>query len=156
MSKGYLFNPFTIATEDTDVLQAEYKRLVSTLDHDADVPFEIAKNIEVYANMNIIVGEMIARYKNEVDNMKSEIKAQESLQVYKQRDVWIKSHEGKPPAMSYFEALAYDFVKGDYIKLNASQEKLTRFKYAYDSHDNKINAMKKRYDAAVHEVGYNV
>ncbi len=155
MEKGYLFNPFTIATEDTKALSAEYKRLTSTVDPNADVPFEIAKNIEIHANMNIIVGEMIARYKNEVDNMKSSIKADETKHLYFERDHWISTHTGKPPAMSYFEAKAYDYVKEDVIKLNKSQENLTRFKYAYDSHDNKIQALKKKYDAATHEVGYN-
>jgi len=152
MEKSYLFNPFTIMNEGTDKLKLEYVRILDSIIDDEDNPFVIASNIERYANMYVIIGEMIARYKRVVDDLKQSIKAQEVTQVYKQRNTWISTNDGKPPAMSYFEAMAYDQVKDQYKELNGAAENLTRFKNAWESTETKINALKKKYEAKKYEL----
>ena len=49
--------------------------------------------------------------------------------------------------MSYFEAKASEFVKEDREKQFEIQSDLTRFKYAYDSIENKMNAIKKKMES---------
>jgi len=152
MSRLYLFNPFNIHTTSVEQLSEEYVKILETIKDDDGIPFIIADNIEKYANLYVIIGEMIARYKREVDDAKQSIKQQETLQIYKQRDSWIASHDGKPPAMSYFEARAYDQVKVEYQELNATQEKYKRFLNAWESTDAKIQALKKKYEAKKYEL----
>jgi predicted metal-dependent peptidase len=155
VEKTYLFNPFTLSQESTETLSSEYKRILEQINDEADIPSEIARNIERYANLNIIVGEMIARYKYEVDNLKSELKTKMSESIYFERDDWVNTHSGKAPAMSYFEAKAQRKNQELEREYNLQVQKLTRFKYAYDSGDNKIQALKKKYDAVKHEMGFN-
>ena len=59
--KLYMFNPFTIQNADSEKIASTYSNLQNELTNNADTGFEIAKNIEIYANMNYLIGEMIAR-----------------------------------------------------------------------------------------------
>lgn len=90
---------------------------------------------------------MIARLYEDVNVMKADVSNEENLQVYKQRDVYEKTHEGKPPAMSYFQALASDFVKDKRVLLAKKESDLKRFKIAYESIESKMNAVKKKMEA---------
>lgn len=154
--KTYLFNPFVINSVETSSLAKEYIRILEKINEDTDIPFEIASNIERYANLNIIVGEMVARYKYEVDTLKSEYKTKFSETLYLDRNDWEKDNTGKPPAISYFEAGAQRKLLEEENTLNKAIQNLTRFKNAYDSQDNKIQALKKKYDAVKYEWSNNV
>lgn len=64
---------------------------------------------------------------------------------------WNVERDGKQPAMAYFEALGTKFCE-DKIKLLADKEcNLKRFKNAYSSTEEKINALKKRTEAIRYE-----
>ena len=113
--------------------------------------YEYAHNIEVYSNLNYIVGECIARLTQDLIELKTKIEINKSIKTVAERKLWDTEKDGKQPAMSYFEALATRFCEDD-IKLLAQKEgDLRRFKNAYTSVEDKLNALKKRLDAIKYE-----
>ncbi len=150
--KLYMFNPFTIQNADSQKIADTYSNLQKELIENADTGFDIAKNIEIYANMNYLLGEMIARIQQEYDTLKTEISIQENKQVYMQRKQWQETQKEKAPAMSYFEAMAKEFIKEDSKKLAELGARLFRFKKAYESIDSKQNALKKKIEAIRYEI----
>ena len=111
--KLYMFNPFTIQNADSKQIADTYSNLQKELINNADTGFLISKNIEIYSNMNYLIGEMIARLQQEYDLLKTDISIQENKQIYMQRKQWQETQKEKPPAMSYFEAMAKEYVKED-------------------------------------------
>lgn len=150
--KLYMFNPFTIQNADSQAIADTYSKLQNELTTECDTGFQIAKNIEIYANMNFLLGEMIARLQQEYDTKKTEISITENKQIYVQRKQWQETNKDKAPAMTYFEAMAKDFVKEDYMKLAELNSRLFRFKKAYESVDSKQNALKKKLEAIKYEL----
>ena len=150
--KLYMFNPFTIQNADSKKIADTYSNLQKELIENPDTGFNIAKNIEIYANMNYLIGEMIARLQQEYDLVKTDISIQENKQIYMQRKQWQETQKEKPPAMSYFEAMAKEYVKEDSKKLAELGARLFRFKKAYESIDSKQNALKKKIEAIRHEI----
>ena len=150
--KLYMFNPFTIQNADSLQIAETYGNLQNMLVENADTGFLLAKNIEIYANMNYLIGEMIARIQQEYDTLKTEISIEENKQVYMQRKQWQETQKEKPPAMSYFEAMAKEYVKEDSKKLAELGARLFRFKKAYESIDSKQNALKKKIEAIRYEI----
>ena len=150
--KLYMFNPFTIQNADSEKIASTYSNLQNELTNNADTGFEIAKNIEIYANMNYLIGEMIARIQQEYDTLKTDISITENKQVYIHRKHWQETQTEKAPAMSYFEAMAKEFVKEDSKKLAELGARLFRFKKAYESIDSKQNALKKKIEAIRYEI----
>lgn len=148
----YMFNPFTIQDADNGAIADTYSKLQNELNTDVDTGFQIAKNIEIYSNMNFLLGEMIARLQQEYDTKKAEISITENKQIYMQRKQWQETNKDKAPAMSYFEAMAKEFVKNDYIELAELNSRLFRFKKAYESIENKMNALKKKLEAIKYEL----
>ena len=140
--KLYMFNPFTIQNADSGQIANTYTNLQKALKDKPETGFEISNNIEIYANMNYLLGEMIARIQQEYDLLKTDISISENKQVYMQRKQWQETQAEKPPAMSYFEAMAKEFVKDDSKKLAELGARLFRFKKAYESIDSKQNALK--------------
>lgn len=152
MENTYLFNPFIVNGTEEEIANT-YHKLQSKILDNCNAPSEYANNIETYANMNYLVGEMIARLTFEYSTLKTEIKIRESKNIYLTRKQWLELETDKPPAMSYFEALATESVKNDLIKLAELESKLKRFKNAYDSIQDKSNAIKKQMEALKYEIG---
>ncbi len=150
--KLYMFNPFTIQNADSQKIADTYTKLQNELIENPNTGFEISKNIEIYANMNYLIGEMIARLQQEYDTLKTDISIQENKQIHMQRKQWQETQKEKPPAMSYFEAMAKEFVKDDSKKLTELGSRLFRFKKAYESIDSKQNALKKKIEAIRYEI----
>ena len=150
--KLYMFNPFTIQNADSQKIADTYSNLQKELKSNPESGFDIAKNIEIYANMNYLIGEMIARIQEEYDTKKTEISIMENKQIYIQRKQWQETQKEKAPAMSYFEAMAKEFVKEDTKKLAELGSRLFRFKKAYESIDSKQNALKKKIEAIRYEI----
>lgn len=145
--KLYMFNPFTIEKADSREIGDTYTNLQNRLSVDTDTPYQLANNIEIYANMNFLLGEMIARIQEQHDELKTEISITENKQIYMQRKQWQETNSEKPPAMSYFEAMAKEFVKKESEELARLGANLFRFKKAYESIESKQNALKKKMDA---------
>lgn len=150
--KIYMFNPFKIEKADSKAIGAAYVGLQEKLNKETDTPYQIAQNIEVYANMNFLLGEMIARLQREYDLLKTEINITENKQIYMQRKQWQETNTEKAPAMSYFEAMAKEYVKEDSKNLAELGANLFRFKKAYESIESKQNALKKKIEAIKYEL----
>ena len=149
--KLYLFNPFDIENWSNEKVKEQLTILIDKYDTEAYTPYQYAQNIENLANQMYLIGEMVARLHELVYINKAELENEENLQVYKLRDVWEKTHEGKPPAMAYFQAQASEFVKDKRLTLAKLESNLKRFKIAYDSIEAKMNAVKKKLEAVKYE-----
>ena len=147
-----MFNPFTIQKADSQEISDTYTNLQREIIENADTGWKLADNIEIYANMNYLIGEMIARIQQEYDTLKQEISITENKQIYMQRKQWQETNKDKAPAMSYFEAMAKEYVKEDSKKLAELGARLFRFKKAYESIDSKQNALKKKIEAIRYEI----
>ncbi len=149
--KLYMFNPFMVQNTDSREIADTYTNLQNKIIEEADTPYKLADNIETYSNMNYLIGEMIARIQEEYDTLKTEISIAENKQIYISRKQWQETHTEKAPAMSYFEAMAKEFVKEDSKKLAKLGARLFRFKKAYESIESKQNALKKKIEAMKYE-----
>lgn len=149
MEKTYLFNPFDIKNWENLKIKNELDELIDRyLKDDSSLSlYQHSLNIENLANQNYLLGEMIARLTEDTLLLKNKVENAHSLQTYKERNTWTKMNEGKAPAMSYFEAIADEFVSEDRERLAKLQSDLKRFQIAYKSMEEKINANKKKMEA---------
>ena len=146
--KLYLFNPFVLKkVEDNNEIAKLYSEVFNTLLEDPNTMYEYAHNIEVYSNLNYILGEVIARLTKDLIELKTKIEINKAIHMVDERKRWEKEEVIKTPAMSYFEALGTRFCEED-IKLLAQKESdLKRFKNAYQSTEEKLNALKKKMES---------
>lgn len=146
----YLFNPFNLKNWENQQIKDQIDLLIAKYDEDADTMGGMALNIENLANQNVLLGEMIARLTEEYVVMKANLEANENIAIVTRRTDW--NGEGKPPAMKYFEALAAAQYEKERKELAKKESDLKRFKIAYDSIGEKINAIKKRMEAIKFEI----
>ena len=147
----YLFNPFQIKKKTEIELKEIYENVYKDLLEDCNTMYEYAHNIEVYSNLNYIIGEIVARLQKDVIELKTKIKIDTAINQTEERKRWNTDVNGKPPAISYFEALATRFSQNDINKLADKECSLMRFKNAYNSTEEKINALKKKMDSIKYE-----
>ena len=147
----YLFNPFQIKKKTEVELKDIYENVYKDLFEDCNTMYEYAHNIEVYSNLNYIIGEIVARLQRDVIELKTKIKIDTAINQTEERKRWNVELNGKPPAISYFEALATRFSQDDINKLADKECSLMRFKNAYNSTEEKINALKKKMDSIRYE-----
>lgn len=145
--KTFLFNPFQIKEINEKELASMYSNVFKKIINDPITMYQYAENVETYANLNYIIGEIISRLTRDLINIKTQIEIKKAIKCVEERKRWDTSVNGKMPAMSYFEALGTRFCEND-IKLLADKEcSLKRFKNAYNSTEEKINALKKKIDS---------
>lgn len=145
--KLYLFNPFRIKQMSDNQLRDAYNEVFQDLLNEPNTMYQYAHNIEIYSNLNYIIGEIIARLTEDLINLKTDIQVKSAIKCVEERKDWNTERDGKQPAMSYFEALGTKFCE-DKIKLLAKKEcALKRFKNAYNSTEEKINALKKKQES---------
>ncbi len=145
--KEYLFNPFNIKNKNEKDLQAMYQNTFSKMIEEPNSMYEHATNIEVYSNLNYIIGEIIARLTKDIINIKTTIEINKAIEMVEQRKLWLKVNTDKPPAMAYFEALGVRSCQSDINTLADKECSLKRFKNAYNSISEKINALKKKMES---------
>lgn len=150
--KLYMFNPFNMSSAKSEDIAETYKSLQGEIINTPDTPVEISKNIELYANMNYLIGEMIARITEEYDTLKVETSIKENKKLYETRQIWKENNDEKAPAMSYFEAIAKESVQKELKELAELGARLFRFKKAYESIESKQNALKKRIESIKYEL----
>lgn len=150
--KEYLFNPFNIKNKTSKDLRDMYSKVFQQLLEEPNTMYEYAHNLEVYSNLNYIIGEVIARLTKDVIELKTKIKIDTAINTTEERKHW---SDGKPPAMSYFEALATRMSQESINMLADKNCSLTRFKNAYKSTEEKINAVKKKMEAIKYEEPFN-
>lgn len=149
-----MFNPFQIESATEKELAETYTNLQQRIIEEDDTPFLISTNIEIYANMCYIIGEMIARITEQYELLKTEIGIEENQALYSFRNQWIRDNDERPPAISYFEAMAKQTVKSKYEELARLNAKLYRFKRAFESTTEKINALKFKIKSLGMEGGF--
>lgn len=148
MTKYYLFNPFELKkVKDNNEIAKLYNEVFQDLIENPETMYEYAHNIEVYSNLNYIVGEIIARLTTDLIEIKTRIEINKAVKCVEERNNWDEAELGKKPAISYFEALATRFCQEDINLLAKKEGDLRRFKNAYTSVEEKLNALKKRLDA---------
>ena len=152
IEKTYLYNPFDLKSWSDEQIGNQVKLLIPRYQADDTTMFGMAKNVETLANIMYLFGEMIARLTREYGLMKIDVDAKEKKQITVQRKLWVEENPNdKVPAMSFFEAKAAEFVRDDKDKLMRKYEQLTRFKQAYESYEQIINAIKKKMEAIKYE-----
>lgn len=147
MEELYLFNPFRIKSKTEIELKDIYEKIYKELKEEPNTMYEYAHNIEIYSNLNYLVGEIIARLQKDVIELKTKIKIDTAITQTEERKNWNSEIDGKPPAISYFEALATRFSQKDINSLADKECSLSRFKNAYKSIEEKINALKKKMES---------
>lgn len=150
--KVYLFNPWQIKRWKDEEIQIQVIELIKLYDPENDTMYGTSKNIEIISDINYLYGEMISRLTNQVSHLKLENDTREAKEVVRTRKNWLKEHPGeKPPAMSYFESEAEEIVKESRDLQFEKNADLTRFKYAYESMGEKMNALKKKLESIKYE-----
>ena len=150
--KLYLFNPFDIKNWKVEQVREQLSLLQDNyLYPEAETMYTLAYNAENLANQLYLIGEMIARLSQDVLLVENDVECSFNKQISIARKQWTETNTDKPPAMSYFEAMASEFVKEDRKKLAEKQSDLSRFKYAYEAIEAKMNALKKKMDAVKYE-----
>ena len=149
--KLYMFNPFRIGEWTDKEVQEQFETLLNEYDHEADIISLMARNVEVLANQMYLMGEMIARYSERVANLKMEVKVKSALIIQEERNAWVRINSKKVPAQAYFEAVADSKLMEERKQLIDCETRLTRFKYAYNSTEERMNAQKKKIDAFKYE-----
>lgn len=149
--KLYMFNPFRINEWKDEEVQEQFESLLEQYDHEADIVSLMARNVEVLANQMYLMGEMIARYSERVANLKMEIKVKSALTIQEERNDWVRTHSSKAPAMTYFEAVADSKLEKERHQLIDCETRLTRFKYAYNATEERMNSQKRKIDAFKYE-----
>ena len=147
----YLFNPFQIKKKNEIELKDIYEQVYKELLDECNTMYEYAHNIEVYSNLNYIIGEIVARLQKDVIELKTKIRIDTAITQTNERKNWNTEVDGKPPAISYFEALATRFSQDDINRLADKECSLMRFKNAYKSTEEKINALKKKMESIKYE-----
>ena len=148
----FFFSPVEAKKADYNELNEILNKLIGKYQYQAKLPYEIAHNIEVMSNMLYIYGIFEAKLSEEVSLLKLDADKKEAKAIYEERKRWLKENTDKPPAMSYFEALAQDMVSDLREKQYKQTGYMNAFKSSYESIENKINAQKKILDAMGKEV----
>lgn len=144
--KLFRFNPFNIKNWKDEEVKEQYEILENSL-CTGDAPSELAWDIELYANMGYLIGEMVARYYELVAIQKVQTDVNIANAIYRERKDWANSNTDKAPAMSYFENKAQSQYLDELKELARLESNLKRFKYAYDSIESKQNALKKKIES---------
>lgn len=152
IEKAYLYNPFDVKNWTDKQIEEQVRALLPRYIADDTTMYGLARNVETLANIMYLFGEMIARLTREYGLLKIDVDAKEKKQITIQRKLWGQENPNeKYPAMSFFEAKASEYVRDDKDKLMEKFEQLTRFKQAYDSYEQIINATKKKLEAVKYE-----
>ena len=143
----YLYSPFDVKRWTDEEIEKEVGMLIKKYNPNANSMFEYATDIEIISNIMYLYGEMVSRLENEYAVKKLECDFKEAREVRDLRRRWSDTTSEKAPAMSYFEAEAKVKVEDDRKKVLDLQSQSRRFKYAYSSFEDKMNALKKKMDA---------
>jgi len=144
----YLFNPWQIRRWTEEEICQQVNELIKGYNPEADTMYEISQDIEIISDIQYLYGEMIARLGDETAKLKLKIDSKENKEKVRTRKNWVEDHpKEKAPAMDYFQAEAEEIVRDEREKQLDKVSDLTRFKYAYESMEQKMNALKKKLES---------
>lgn len=141
-----MYTPFNINTVSEETLVEQIESLLNSCDEEVDTPYELSENVIKLTDILYIYGELYARAQRAYALEKFQNSTNETLLAHK-----LKSESTEKMPVGYFSALAQQQMleqkKDEYdLQLNVS-----RLKYAYDATQEKINAIKKKIDAAKYD-----
>ena len=84
-NKMYLFNPFNIKNINEYELKNLFDEVFKELLDQCNTMYEYSHNIEVYANLNYIIGEIVARLKGDIIELKTKIDIDMAINKTSQR-----------------------------------------------------------------------
>lgn len=145
--KLFMFNPFALKEWSNEEIKEQIDVLINNYHPDAEVMMDMALNVENLSNQMYLIGEMIARITENYNLSKADLENDTNFIVYAERNDYEKKHDGKVPAMSYFQALAYNQTKEKRQSVAKLDADLKRFKVAYESVEAKMQAVKKKMEA---------
>lgn len=147
----YLYNPFDVKRWTVEDIEKEVGILTKKYFKNPDSMYEYSNNIEILSNIMYLFGEMISRCNEEFALMKLDVDYEENKEKRDLRKQWIETTNEKAPAMEYFEAAAKVKVKEKRKATLDKKSQAERFRYAYDSYQEKINALKKKMESIKYE-----
>ncbi len=145
--KLFMFNPFALKEWSNEDIKEQIDILIGKYNPDADIMMDMALNVENLSNQMYLIGEMIARITESYNVLKAELENETNQHIYIERNDYEKKHDGKVPAISYFQAIAYSKTKDKRLKVASLEADLKRFKVAYESVEAKMQAVKKKMEA---------
>jgi len=145
MENNYNLDPFSLITYTQDqlvyIINDLSKKVEVLPNTDAS---SIAEKTVILSDLQMVAGEILARYEKEYENKKLLCDKDHALAVKKHRDQWETEHNSnKFPANEYFDTLALQDTIEEWTSLNEIKLNLTRFKKFYNNYETKINALKK-------------
>lgn len=150
--KKYLFNPWNIKSWKEEQILTQVNKLIGIYNPQDDTMYGLSRNIEIIADITYLYGEMISRLAHLHSIKKLDNDAKRGKYVVQERKTWEKAHpKEKVPAITYFESEADELVRSDRDKEAQYLEDLNRFKYAYESMEHKMNALKRKVDSIRYE-----
>lgn len=152
LQKTYIFNPFNIKNATLSDVAGTYTAVLGELHDDPNSLYEYSNNIEIYANLNYLIGEMLARSKKELVSAKNTLKIEEAKAlVDSKKQFKIDNPTQKMPAVDHFKAIAIDRVKEHYLKLTDIEGTMLRYKTTFETNEQLQNALKKKMEAIKYE-----
>lgn len=152
IEKLYLFNPFDVRHWTEREIEEQVRKLIYRYDPDADTMYEMALNVEVIANATYLFGEMKSRLGKEASMLKLECDTEEGKQIYLSRKNFsLENPDEKAPAIKYFESKAKEMVQDKRKRQLEAEENEERFKYALETYENIMNAIKKKMESVKFE-----
>lgn len=145
--KLFMFNPFDLKSWTNDDIKRQLDVLIEKYNPDADIMMDMALNVENLSNQMYLIGEMIARLTEDYNILKAETENETNQYIYMERNDYENKHDGKTPAISYFQAIAYSKTKDKRVRVAKLDADLKRFKVAYESVEAKMQAVKKKMEA---------
>lgn len=149
----YLYSPFEMKRWTEEEIEKEYYEIKKKFDPEAIAPSQLSDNIDALSQIQYLFGEMAARLRKQYALEKLQVEYDEATILKTLRKSWNEKENGKAPAIDVFKAEAKVACKDKWSKVFDLDEQATKFKSAYDSYGERINALKYKINAAKLEIG---
>ncbi|MBQ2658081.1 MAG: hypothetical protein IJF87_05880 [Erysipelotrichaceae bacterium] len=149
----YLYSPFELKRWTTEEVEKEYYELKKRYNPDAVAPSQHADNIDTLSQIQYLFGEMAARCEKEYALEKLQVEYDEATILKTLRKSWNEKESGKAPAIDVFKAEARVACKDKWKRVFDLEEETSKFKSAYKSYGERINALKYKINASKLEIG---
>ncbi len=151
--KVYLFNPFNLKSVSDDEIKKQLDRFETNYIFEDDTPLEIATNLELTNNARYLIGELKNRLEIRLSTSSKLNDLNEDLMTHQLRKEWSSTKTEKAPNIDYFRAIAKKKYYQDRLNELSIREDFLRCKNTYDVLEERVNILKKKYDAMKMEIG---
>ena len=149
----YLYSPFELKRWTAEEVEKEYYQIKKKYNPNAVAPSQHADNIDVLSQIQYLFGEMAARCEKEYALERLQVEYDEAVILKTLRKNWNEKENGKAPSIEVFKAEARVACKDKWNKVYDLEEQTSKFKSAYKSYAERINALKYKINASKLEIG---